>query len=61
MTTSERDLLPRDASFLGFQLLAVLVLLLLQAGIVNAGMAAASEWQSRTVKNYCWPRPRGFR
>ena len=47
---AERDLQPKDANFLGFQMVAVLVLLLLQAGIVNAGMAAVHEWQSGTVK-----------
>lgn len=46
----ERDLRPADADFLGFQMIAILVLLLLQAGIVNAGMAAVQEWQSGTVK-----------
>ncbi len=50
VTIGERDLQPRDANFLGFQMVAVLVLLLLQAGIVNAGMAAVHEWQSGTVK-----------
>ena len=47
---AERDLQGKDAGFLGFQMVAVLVLLLLQAGIVNAGMAAVHEWQSGTVK-----------
>lgn len=50
VAVAERDLQPKDADFLGFQMVAVLVLLLLQAGIVNAGMAAVHEWQSGTVK-----------
>lgn len=50
VTVQEQDLNARDASFVGFQLVAVLVLLLLQAGLINAGLAAAMEWQTRSVK-----------
>ncbi len=50
VVVAERDLQRSDPNFLGFQMVAVLVLLLLQAGIVNAGMAAVQEWQSGTVK-----------
>jgi hypothetical protein len=45
----EHDLHAQDASFVGFQLVAVLVLLL-RAGLINAGLAAAMEWQTRSVK-----------
>lgn len=50
VTIDEHDLNARDANFVGFQLVAVLVLLLLQAGLINAGLAAAMEWQTRSVK-----------
>jgi ABC-type transport system involved in multi-copper enzyme maturation permease subunit len=46
----EHDLHAADAGFVGFQIVAVLVLLLLQAGLINAGLAAAMEWQTRSVK-----------
>lgn len=50
VTIAEHDLHAYDANFVGFQLVAVLVLLLLQAGLINAGLAAAMEWQTRSVK-----------
>ncbi|MFZ0216110.1 MAG: ABC transporter permease [Candidatus Dormiibacterota bacterium] len=50
ITIDEHDLHAQDAGFVGFQLVAVLVLLLLQAGLINAGLAAAMEWQTRSVK-----------
>jgi ABC-2 type transport system permease protein len=46
----ETDLHKPDAGFVPFQLVAVLVLLLLQAGLINAGLAAALEWQTGSIK-----------
>jgi ABC-2 type transport system permease protein len=46
----EQDLHSQDASFVGFNLIAVVVMLVLQAGVVNAGLAAVREWESGTVK-----------
>ena len=50
ITASEQDLHSQDAGFVGFQLIAVLVMLLMQAGLINAGMAAALEWRTGSVK-----------
>lgn len=50
LTASEQDLHASDAGFVGFQLIAVLVMLLMQAGLINAGLAAALEWRTGTVK-----------
>ena len=47
---AERDVHARDAGFVPFELVAVLVLLLLQAGLINAGLATALEWQTRSIK-----------
>jgi ABC-2 type transport system permease protein len=46
----EHDLHARDASFVGFNMIAVVVMLILQAGIVNAGLAAVREWETGSVK-----------
>ncbi|QQE79005.1 ABC transporter permease [Alicyclobacillus sp. SO9] len=46
----EHDLHARDASFVGFNMIAVVVMLVLQAGIVNAGLAAVREWETGSVK-----------
>lgn len=50
LTASETDQHAGDAGFVGFQLVAVLVMLLMQAGLINAGLAAALEWRTGTVK-----------
>ena len=46
----EHDLHGKDASFVGFNMIAVVVMLILQAGIVNAGLAAVREWETGSVK-----------
>lgn len=46
----EHDLHAKDASFVGFNLIAVVVMLVLQAGVVNAGLAAVREWESGSIK-----------
>lgn len=46
----EHDLHAKDASFVGFNLIAVVVMLILQAGVVNAGLAAVREWESGSIK-----------
>lgn len=44
------NLHPRDANFVAFELVAVLAVLILQAGMVNAGIAAVREWETGSVK-----------
>lgn len=46
----ESDLHPKDAGFIPFELIAVLVVFLLQASLVNAGLALVSEWESGSIK-----------
>ncbi|QSO48872.1 ABC transporter permease [Alicyclobacillus mengziensis] len=46
----EHDIHRTDASFVGFNMIAVVVMLILQAGIVNAGLAAVREWETGSVK-----------
>lgn len=46
----EHDMHAKDASFVGFNMIAVVVMLVLQAGIVNAGLAAVREWETGSVK-----------
>ena len=50
ITAAESDLHDQAAGFVGFQLIAVLVMLLMQAGLINAGLAAALEWRTGSVK-----------
>ena len=47
---AETDLHSLDAGFVPFEMVAVLVILLLQASTVNAGLAAVSEWESGSIK-----------
>ncbi len=55
----EHDLHAKDASFVGFNMIAVVVMLVLQAGIVNSGLAAVREWETGSVKELlmspAWP------
>lgn len=46
----EQDLHKKHVSFVGFNMVAVIVMLVLQAGIVNAGLAAVREWETGSVK-----------
>ncbi len=46
----ETDLLTRDVDLLQFELVPNLVLLLTIAGVVNAGLATAREWEDNTIK-----------
>ena len=50
VTVSETDLRRRDVQFFQYNLLPMLVLLLILNGLVTSGIAAAREWESRTVK-----------
>lgn len=52
LATSEKDQHASDAGFVGFQLIAVLVMLLMQAGLINAGLAAALEWRTGRASRY---------
>ncbi|HET7148126.1 MAG TPA: ABC transporter permease [Candidatus Nitrosopolaris sp.] len=46
----ETDLRKQDIDLLRFELVPILVLLLTTAGIVNAGLATAREWEDSTIK-----------
>ena len=46
----ETDLRSKDIDLLRFELVPNLVLLLTTAGIVNAGLATAREWEDSTIK-----------
>lgn len=46
----ETDLHAHEPSLVAYQLVPVLALLLLQAGVVNAGLGAVAEWQTGSVK-----------
>src|SRR5690349_1336285 len=46
----ETDLRKQDVDLLRFELVPNLVLLLTTAGIVNAGLATAREWEDSTIK-----------
>src|SRR6476661_2955600 len=47
---SETDLRNQDIDLLRFEIVPNLVLLLTTAGIVNAGLATAREWEDSTIK-----------
>ena len=46
----ETDLRSQDVDLLRFEIVPILVLLLTTAGIVNAGLATAREWEDSTIK-----------
>ena len=46
----EMDLRQHDVDLLRFEIVPILVLLLATAGIVNAGLATAREWEDSTIK-----------
>lgn len=46
----ETDLRSQDVDLLRFEIIPILVLLLTTAGIVNAGLATAREWEDYTIK-----------
>lgn len=46
----EIDLRKQDIDLLRFEIVPILVLLLTTAGIVNAGLATAREWEDLTIK-----------
>ncbi|KLU59982.1 inner membrane transport permease YbhR [Peptococcaceae bacterium CEB3] len=50
INVEEHDLHGTDAGFVAFNLVSILVVLILQSGIVNAGLASVREWESKTVK-----------
>lgn len=47
---AETDLHHRQVGFISFELIAVLVVLLLQASLVSSGLATVSEWESGSMK-----------
>lgn len=50
VTIAETDTRPQDIALTQFELIPDLVLLVTIAGVVNAGMAVAREWEDQTVK-----------
>jgi ABC-2 type transport system permease protein len=50
INVNEADLRKQDIDILRFELVPNLVLLLTTAGIVNAGLATAREWEDLTIK-----------
>lgn len=50
VTVRESDLRQRDVQFFQYSVLPMMVLLLIMNGLVTSGIAAAHEWESRTVK-----------
>jgi ABC-2 type transport system permease protein len=50
INVNETDLRKQDIDILRFELVPNLVLLLTTAGIVNAGLATAREWEDLTIK-----------
>jgi ABC-2 type transport system permease protein len=60
VTMQERDLRPRDVTFVQYDVLPTIVLLLMLGGLVSSGLATAREWESRTAKELLLaPVPRG--
>lgn len=50
VTVAETNVNGRDTGFVAFEIVGALMLMLFQAGLINAGLAAALEWGSRTIK-----------
>jgi ABC-2 type transport system permease protein len=50
VTIAERDVHPQDASLVAFEMVGMLAMLMLQAGLINAGLAAVKEWETGSVK-----------
>jgi len=50
VSIAEQDVHPHDASLVSFEMIGMLALLLLQAGLINAGLAAVKEWETGSVK-----------
>ncbi|MBA3942936.1 MAG: ABC transporter permease [Herpetosiphonaceae bacterium] len=50
VTIQEHDLRQRDVEFFQFSVLPTLVLLLTISGVLTTGLAAAREWETRTIK-----------
>ncbi|HEX6108000.1 MAG TPA: ABC transporter permease [Ktedonobacteraceae bacterium] len=60
VTPIEQDLRTRDVELFQYFVLPTIVLLLIISGLVTGGLAAAREWESRTVKELLLsPRARG--
>ena len=50
ITLHEHDLRTRDVELFQYSILPIVAMLLLIGGLVTGGMAAAREWESRTIK-----------
>ncbi len=46
----EQDVHPHDAGLVAFEMVGMLAMLMLQAGLINAGLAAVKEWETGSVK-----------
>ena len=59
VTMHEADLRQRDVQLFQYSVLPTIILLLTIAGVINGGVAAAREWESRTIKELLLsPTPR---
>lgn len=50
VSLAEHDINAQDTGFVAFETVGALMLMLFQAGLINAGLAAALEWRSRSIK-----------
>src|SRR6266446_339177 len=59
VTMQEQNLRSRDVELFAYSVLPTIVLLLTIAGVINGGVAASREWESRTIKELLLsPTPR---
>ena len=59
VTMREADLRQRDVELFQYSVVPTIILLLTIAGVINGGVAAAREWESRTIKELLLsPTPR---
>lgn len=50
ITIQEQDVHPQDVGLVAFEMVGVLAMLMLLAGLINAGLAAVKEWETGSVK-----------
>ncbi len=50
ITIREQDVHPHDVGLVAFQMVGMLAMLMLLAGLINAGLAAVKEWETGSVK-----------
>ena len=57
ITPQERDAYPQDLGYIPYLAVPILVIGLMVGGMVQAGIAAAVEWEHETVKELLLSRP----